>query len=287
MDHPVSDLATRTAHGAATAILLTVLQGIAADRIFLVAAGVAFYGIIALFPGIAAMVSIYGLFANPIHIAGHLGTLSGVAPGGAVEVMREQLLRVAAQNGTTLGFGFGVSLVVALWFANSGVTGLFEALNAVYEEQEHRGWVRYYAESLAFTVGGIFLALVALAIVVATPVVLHYIPNAGITAILIDVARWPLLFLIVGGAASLAYRYAPSRSAAQWRWILSSAATAALVWLGASALFSWYVANFGSYNKTYGSLGAVFGFMTWIWISMVIVLTGAKLDSELEKRFRR
>jgi membrane protein len=292
MDHPFAPTGREAEAPAPPAprwqdIALAVYNGISADRIFLVAAGVTFYAIVALFPGIGAVVSIYGLFANPGTIASHLDTLSGVAPGGAVEVIRGQLTHLTHQNGTTLGIGFGVSLAVALWFSNSGMTGLFEALNAVYEEKEQRSLLKYYATTLAFTAGAIVLVLAAVAVFLALPVALNFIPNASVVTILLEIVRWPLMFLLVAGAIIAVYRYGPCRSAPQWRWILSSASLAALFWLGVSALFSWYVANFGSYNKTYGSLGAIFGFMTWMWLSMVVVLVGAKLNSELERCLRR
>lgn len=264
-------------------VLIAVFSGISEDRIFLIAAGVTFYAILALFPGIGAVVSVYGLFADPNKIAGSLDTLSGFAPGGGVDVIRDQLTRLAHQNGTALSLGFAVSLVIALWFSNSGMTGLFDALNAVYEEKEQRSLLRYYAATLTFTVGAIVLILVAIAIIVALPVVLNYIPNASITAILLKIVRWPLLFLLIASALTVVYRYAPCREAPQWRSIIRSSVAATIVWLAASALFSWYVASFGSYNKTYGSLGAIFGFMTWMWVSMVVVLVGAKLDAELER----
>ncbi len=265
-------------------VLLRVFRGISEDRILLVAAGVSFYAIIALFPAIAALVSIYGLFANPSSIADHLNTLSGVAPGGAVEVIRGQLTHLAQQKGATLGIGFGVSLVVALWFANSGISGLFDALNAVYEEKDQRSLLKYYATTLAFTAGAIVLVLLSIAVLVALPIILQHIPDAGVTAMLLKIVRWPFLFVFIVFSLALVYRYGPSRNGAQWRWIAWSSVFAAAAWLVASALFSWYVASFGGYNKTYGSLGAIFGFMTWMWVSMVVVLVGAKLDAELERR---
>lgn len=264
-------------------ILLRVFHGISEDRIPLVAAGVTFYAIIALFPGIAALVSIYGLFANPSAIASHLDTLSGVAPSGAVDVIRDQLTRLAQQKGATLGIGFGVSLVVALWFANSGISGLFDALNLVYEEKDQRSLLKYYATTLAFTAGAVVLVLLSIAILVALPIILQHIPNAGVTAVLLKIVRWPFLFVFIVFSLAVVYRYGPSRSGHQWRWIAWSSIFAAAAWLVASALFSWYVASFGSYNKMYGSLGAIFGFMTWMWVSMVVILVGAKLDAELER----
>jgi membrane protein len=268
-------------------VAIAVGKGVSTNRIFLIAAGVTFYAILALFPAITALVSIYGLFANPGKIAGHLDTLAGVAPGGAVDVIRDQLTRLASQNGAALGLGFLVSLVAALWFSNSGMTALFDALNVVYEEQERRGLVRYYASTLMFTAGAIVLVLASIAIIVAIPIAMNYIPNASVTAILLAIVRWPLLVALATTALAIVYRWGPFRSAPQWRWIWLSAVAAALVWLAVSALFSWYVSNFGSYNRTYGSLGAIFGFMTWMWLSMVVVLVGAKLDAELERRFPR
>jgi membrane protein len=141
--------------------------------------------------------------------------------------------------------------------------------------------------TLTFTVGAIVLVLISIAIIVAIPVGLKFIPNAGVTAILVDIVRWPLLFVLVAAALALVYRYAPCRATPQWRRIIWTSMLAAAVWLGVSSLFSWYVENFGSYNQIYGNLGAIVGFMTWMWLSMVVVLLGAKLDAEFEPRAMR
>ena len=265
-------------------ILFAVISGISTDRVFLVAAGVAFYAILALFPGIGMLVSIYGLFADPSGIAGHLDTLTGVAPGGAVEVIHGQLAHLTQQSGTALGLGFVVSLLIAIWSANAGVSGLFDALNVVYEQKGRRSLLQYYAITLVFTVGAVALVLLLIAILVALPLALEYLPNPGMAALLLNIARWPALFAIIVAALTLVYRYGPCRTAPQWRAIVWCSLFAASAWLCVSALFTWYVANFGSYNKTYGSLGAIFGFMTWMWISMVVVLVGGKLEAELEGR---
>jgi membrane protein len=267
-----------------TDVLLRAYRGISDDRMLLVAAGVTFYAILALFPGIGAIVSIYGLFADPSTIVAHLDTLSGFAPGGAVDVLREQLTRLAHQDKTALGFGFAVSLMIGMWSANAGVSALFEALTTVYEEHEKRGLIKYYATTLAFTAGAIVIVQLLLAILIALPLILDHIPNPGSTAVVLKIIRWPILLVLVATALSVVYRYGPSRNARPWRWITWGSAFAAVTWLAASALFSWYVANFGSYNKTYGSLGAIIGFMTWMWVSLIVVLVGAKLDDELERR---
>ncbi len=269
------------------AVLVGVYQGISVDRIFLIAAGVTFYAILALFPGIGALVSVYGLFADPGAIAAQLDTLSGVAPSGATAVIHDQLVRLAQQNGAALGMGFVLGLAGAVWFTNSGMIGLFTALNAVYETAEQRGLFRYYATTLAFTTGAIVVVVLSIGATVVIPIILHFVPSATITALLLDIMRWPLLFVLSAAALAAVYRYGPCRPAPQWRWIVVSSVLAALAWLGASAIFSWYVGNFGRYNQTYGSLGAIFGFMTWMWLSLIVVLLGAKLNAELERHFRR
>jgi membrane protein len=265
-------------------VLLRVYRSISGDRILLIAAGVTFYAILALFPGIGAIVSIYGLFADPSGIVAHLDTLSGVAPGGAVDVLRDQLTRLVHQRRAMLAFGFAVSLGIALWSANAGISSLFDALTAVYEEKEERSLIKYYAISLGFTGGAIVLALISLAIMIALPFVLDQIPNHRVASVLLKMIRWPILFVIMALVLSVVYRFGPSRSAPRWRWITWGSIFAATAWLAASALFSWYVANFGSYNRTYGSLGAIIGFMTWMWVSIIVVLVGAKLDAQMERR---
>ena len=263
-------------------ILLRVYHGISDNRILLVAAGVTFYSLLAIFPGIAAMISIYGLFADPATVAGHLDTIASVAPGGAVDVLREQMTRLAAQGGTTLGISFVVSLAISLWTANSGVKAIFDALNIVYGEEEKRSFLKLNMVTLLVTLGIVAFILLTLAAVVAIPVALTYIPLPEVTALVVKIGRWPILFALVTIALAVLYKYGPSRTEPRWRWITWGSVSAAIVWLAASAVFSWYVASFGSYNKTYGSLGAVIGFMTWIWISIIVVLVGAKLNAEME-----
>jgi membrane protein len=279
--------ATRAAEAAPSGwkdILLRVERGISEDRILLVAGGVTFYLILAIFPGIAALISIYGLFADPASIASHLDTIANVAPGGAIEVLHDALTRLASRGSTTLSIGFLVSLVISLWFTNSGVSALFDALNIVCEEEEKHGLPKYYLETLTFTVATIVFALLSIGVVVAIPVALSLIPLPGETDLLVRLARWPILIVLVALALALLYRFGPSPAAARWRWITGGSAFATGAWIAVSVLFSWYVAHFGSYDKTYGSLGAIMGFMTWIWISVVIILVGAKFDAEIEHR---
>jgi membrane protein len=268
-------------------ILLRVYNSISDDRILANAAGVTYYALLALFPGIAAVVSIYGLFADPNSIISHVDTMAGFTPGGAIDVIRDQLTRLSAQGSTTLGVSFLIGLVISLWSANSGIKALFDSLNVVYEEEEKRSFIRLNAVTLTFTIATIAFLLIALACVVAFPVVLNHLPAAGIAGQLLNVARWPILLVLVAVGLTLIYRYGPSRTEPRWEWITWGGGFAAATWLAASALFSWYAANFGSFNKTYGSLGAIIGFMTWMWVSIIVVLLGAKLNAEIEHQTAR
>jgi membrane protein len=252
------------------------------DRVMALSAGVTYYSLLAIFPAIAALVSLYGLFADPGTIEEHLKALSGILPGGALEIVGEQVKRIASQGGGTLGFSFVFGLVVALWSANAGMKAIFDALNIVYDEDEKRSFLKLNAMSLAFTAGALAFGSIAMGMIVVLPIVFEFVGLTASTEWLIRLGRWPLLLLcVVGGLAAL-YRYAPSRKLAKWRWVTPGGLVAALLWIVVSVLFSWYVSNFGSYNETYGSLGAVIGFMTWIWASTIVVLLGAEINAEIE-----
>jgi membrane protein len=268
-------------------IALRFYQNISKHRVVLVAAGIAFYSILALFPAIAALVALYGLFADPATIAGHLDKLSGVVPEGATDVVRDQLNRLAAQGGSTLGVAFIVGLAVSLWSANAGIKSLFDGLNIVYSEEEKRGLIKLNLLSLTFTTATILFVLLSLAAIVVVPFIINFFGLAEFTNLIVRIARWPLLLVAVAFALAVLYRYGPYRRKVQWRWITWGSAFAAVVWLTASILFSWYVANFGSYNKTYGSLGAIIGFMIWIWLSTIVILIGAEIDAEMEHQRNR
>jgi membrane protein len=246
-----------------------------------------YYSILAIFPALAALVAIYGLFSDPASIAKHLDEVTGFIPGGAVEIAREQLTRVASKGGQALGFAFVVGLAVSLWSANAAMKALFDTLNIVYGEQEKRGFVKLNAMSLGFTVAGIAFILIALGAVVVIPVALKYLGLSNAADTLIRIARWPAMFLALAMGLACIYRFGPSREAPRWRWITWGSTAAAIMWLAASALFAFYAANFGTFNETYGSLGAVIGFMTWLWISAIAILLGAELNAEMEHQTTR
>lgn len=251
------------------------------DRVLAVAAGVTFYTLLSLFPAIAALVTCYGLFADVSVINDHLAQLQSVLPSGAVELIGDQIKRIAAKGGGTLGLTFFTSLLLSIWSANAAMKAMFDALNVVYEEEEKRNFFWLNIRSLTFTVGALMFVIVALNAIVVVPVVLNFL-GLGSGAWLIAALRWPALLLVLLGGLSVLYRFGPSRERARWRWVGVGSVVAGLLWLVASLLFSWYVSNFGTYNETYGSLGAVIGFMTWIWISSTIVLVGGEINAELE-----
>lgn len=267
-------------------ILKRTVAEISDDRVLTEAAGITFYALLALFPALGAMISIYGLFAEPATIQRHLDLVAGFVPGGGIEIIGEQVTRIAAKPGGTLGIGLAIGLATSLWSANQAMKAVVDALNVVYDETETRGFFHRLAVTMAFTLGGILFVLMAVAAVVVLPVVLSIVGVHG-TERLLTLARWPLLLAAIAFFLALIYRYGPSRARAQWRWVSWGSAVASVIWVIGSILFSWYVTNFGNYNETYGSLGAAIGFMTWIWLSATVVLAGAELDAEMEHQTAR
>jgi membrane protein len=268
-------------------ILYRLYHEIGDDRVLAVAAGVTFYGLLALVPALAALVSLYGLFADASQIEQHLDVLTGLVPQDVLSIISDQVKRIAGQGGQTLGLTFFASLALSLWSANAGVKATFDALNIVNDEEEKRGFLKLNAQSLTFTLGVLVFLLLAMAAIVVVPVVLGALGLAGSSAWLLSLLRWPLLLLAVLFLLACLYRFGPSRERPQWRWVTWGSAVAGIGWLGGSMLFSYYVSNFGNYNETYGSLGAVIAFMTWLWLSTTLVLIGAEINAEMEHQTAR
>ena len=263
-------------------ILWRTYERTAEDRLLAIAAGVVFFGLLAVFPAITALVSCYGLFANPSTIGDNLQTLSLMLPEGSFQIVQDQIARVLAKGNTALGFTFLFGLALALWSANAGVKAVIDALNVVYEEREKRSFIRLNLLSLTFTAGGIVALLLMVGSVVALPLLLNqlWLPEQGKMSV--GLLRWPLLLAMLLLALAVLYRFGPSRRETQWKWLSVGAVAAALLWIAGSALLSWYLSNFGNYDATYGSLGAAIGLMMWMWMSAIIVLCGAELNSEIE-----
>jgi len=256
-------------------------------RIMTEAAGVTFYALLALFPALAALISLYGLVADPATVANQLDIASGFIPGGGMDILQDQVKQLTSSRNGALSFGAIFGLLLALWSANGGTKSMFDALNVVYDEKEKRGLIRRTLISLGLTLSGLVFLVIAMAAVVALPIALNYVGLSSIGDLLLRVLRWPVLLVIISLLLAVVYRYGPSRTKARWRWVTGGGVIAALLWVVISVGFSWYVSNFGSYNKTYGSLGAAVGFMTWIWISTMVVLIGAEFDAEMEHQTAR
>lgn len=249
------------------------------DRIPTVAAGIAFFALLALFPAIGSVVSLYGLFADRASIARDLDLVADFLPGGAVTILKAELDRLSAQPNDTLSLAFLGSSLVALWSASGGFKALVEGLNVAYEVRETRGFLRLSANALVFTVAAIVFAAAAIYLGLIVP----DMTQGGPAAALLQVLAWPASFLACTLVLAFVYRFGPNRRHPRWRWITWGSTTAALLWLAGTRLFTWYVEHFGSYNRVYGDLGAAVGFLTWVWLSLVILLLGAEINCELER----
>jgi membrane protein len=263
-------------------IVLRTYQETQDDRLLALAAGVAFFALVALFPAIAAGVSFYALFADAGTIGKHLSLAAGIVPAEVLDMLRDEITRIGAKSDGKLTFGFLLGLGIALWSANAGMKAIFDALNIIYDEQERRGLVRLNLISLFFTVSAIGAVLLAFGAVVVFPLLLAEFGLSGAGQPIIAYLRWPVILVLVIVGPAVLYRYGPSRRPAKWRWISVGSIFAAAAWLAVSSLFSWYLGDFANYNATYGALGAVVGLMMWMWLSTIVVLVGAELNSEIE-----
>jgi membrane protein len=268
-------------------ILLRTYHEIQQDRLLALAAGVVFYSLLALFPAIAAGVSVYALFADAATISKHLSIVADIIPAGTLDLLGEEISRIAAKSDGKLTFGFLVGLAIALWSANAGMKAIFDALNIIYDEEEKRGLIWLNVVSLFFTICAIAAAGLAATLVVVFPLIVAAFGLRSIDAPLIAYLRWPAMFVLIILGVAVLYRYGPSRRVAKWRWITVGSVLAALAWLAVSSLFSWYLGNFANYNATYGALGAVVGLITWMWLSTIVVLVGAEVNSQIEHQTAR
>lgn len=257
------------------------------DRAMLVAGGVTYYLLLALFPALAVFVSLFGLIADPVSVVESAGALEGLLPDDAMQIITRELGDLAAQDAGALGLGLVLSLVFAFWTANNGVKAIFGALNIANGEQEKRSFLRLHLVTFAFTFGGFLLAAVLVFAVALVPVVLAVIDLGPLADGAVRAMRWALLLPIFTAVIALLYRYGPSREPATWRWLSWGSVMATVVWVAASAGYSIYLRNFADYQATYGSLGALVGFLLWIWLSVLILIVGAQVNAEMEHQTRR
>ena len=254
------------------------------DNISLVAAGVAFYVMLSIFPALAALVSLYALVGNPDDVANRLQDYAYLLPPAAMKLIIDGLHNFAKTAGSTLTWALATSLVLALWSARNGVSSIMTGLNIAYEEVETRSFVVQTLMALGLTLGAIVFAVVAIFAVAVIPIILNVLPFGSSLATLVDLARWPALAILVAVGFAVIYRYGPSRKGPNWRWISWGSAVATVFWLAGSIVFSIYVSKFGSYDATYGTLGAVVVLLLWLWVSAIVLLIGAEIDGELDQR---
>lgn len=263
-------------------LLLRTWRRFLADRIPLVAAGAAFFIILALFPGFASVVSLFGFFSDRSMLADEIYRLSAFLPRGAVVTLNAELQRLIARP-EQAGITFLFSSLVALWSASSGVRAVLEGLDVAYEVGEDRPLLKLLATSILLTALGAISVAVSLNIAVILPLIFADFPYRSLLAQFLTILTWPAAFGFGLLVLSIVYRYGPNRPRRGWRCFSWGATVASMAWLGGTALFKLYVGYFDSFNRVYGSLGAVIGFMVWIWLTLVILLFGAGLNREVER----
>jgi membrane protein len=268
-------------------IALRTKEQLDADNIGIVAAGVAFYAFLSIFPALTALVSIYGLVADPADIEQNVRSLQGVLPSEAVSIVGGQLHSLASTQTGALGVGAIVGLLLAIWSASKGIKALMTALNIAYGERERRGFIRVNATALGLVLAGLVAALVSLGVIVAIPIIFQALSAPGWLEGAVQLLRWPVLALAIVLVLTVVYRYGPSRDQPRWAWVTWGSGLSTLLWLVASIAFSIYVANFGDYNESYGAFGAIVILLMWLFISAYVVLLGAEVNAELEHQTAR
>jgi membrane protein len=256
-------------------------------NLFLVAGGVTYAILLALFPALAAAVSLYGLVADPAQVERQVGAMRGLLPEQAMQMLSDELHTLVSASSGALGVSAIVGLLIALWSASRGMSGMITALNIAYEQKENRSFLRLNLIALLLTIAVMAGGLVVLTLVAVVPAAVQILPLGAFTKWFAFILQWPLLVLVMLGGLAVLYRYAPARDEPKWKWVSPGAIGAAILWMAASLAFTVYVANFNSYDKTYGSLGGVIILLTWLYISAFVVLFGAVINAQSEKQTRR
>ena len=268
-------------------VLRRTIREVRDDDVSTTAAGVAFYALLALFPALIALVSVYGLAADPRDVADQLRSFTRALPGDARELVTDQLRSITRRSGGGLGTAAIIGTAAAFWSAAGGVAALIKGLNKVYDERETRKFLKLRGLALFLTLCGVVVAVLMVALIAAAPSVARRTLGSGAATSAVVALRWPLLAVLILVALAVLYRFAPDREKPKWRWVSWGAIAAALIWLVASVGFSVYVDLLGSYNETYGSLGAVVVLMLWLYLAAFAVLFGAELNAELERQTAR
>ena len=262
-------------------LIRVVISEVSDDRLSIVAAALAFYAMLALFPGLIAMVSLFGLIAEPASVEQGLRQLTGILPPGARDILREQLHALVSTPSSSLSLGLAISLLTALWSASNGVDSLIDAMNVAYNKVEKRNWIKRRLMSLLLTFGLMVFTVIAIALVAVLPSITGWLGERLNVLRIIQMARWPGLAAIVAFGLFCLYRYAPCRTRPQ-KSDSSGAIISTALFLAVSSLFSLYVSEFAAYHKTYGAAGGVVALLFWFYYSSFVILLGAELSAELE-----
>ena len=257
------------------------VRQISGDHLPLISAGVAFFFLLGLFPGLAAIISIYGWIADPATVASHIEQLSGVMPPEAAAIIYKQAEKIAGED-VAAGWSAVISMLLALWAGSKAIRGMVEALNIAYKQRENRSLIKVHAVYLTLTLGVVLVGVVSILLIAIAPAVVNFLPLPEWAKATLMWLRWPVLLLLGMSAIASIYHFGPVREKTKWRWVSWGAGGATLLWLAVSALFSLYVSNFGNFNELYGSLGAVVILMLWLYLTAFLILIGAKVDALLE-----
>ena len=263
------------------------MNDVSRTNAMLMASGVAFYAFLAIPSAFAAIVSLYGLVFDPNDVVRQIQAMRGILPGEVIKLLGDQLQSLTSRPRSTLGIGLVLSLSIALWSARSATSSMMSALNIAYEEEEKRGIIQFQLAALGLTAGIVLFAIISLALVAILPAALGLLPFGDFGKEIASALRWPVLVVLVMIGLAALYRFAPSRQEPKWRWVTWGAAIATVLWIAGSALFSIYVGQFASYDKTYGSLGAVVVLLMWLYLTCFAVLLGAELNAEIEHQTAR
>jgi membrane protein len=280
--HSEASSSRKIRHSLPVRAVVCVWKSIATDNISLLAAGVAFYALLAIFPALVFIVAMFGLLADPVHVRDMLGALQGVLPGEAWTALDTQLLTLMRQNSTSLSLASIISLVIAFINARLGAYSLMGALNVVYSREETRSFTRINLIAIMFTIAAVCVLVFNIYAVIAVPRVLNGIGLGDLSNSILHTVRWPMLAAIMAFSLALIYRYGPDRKDAHWRWVSIGSLAGTALWLAGSTGFSWYVSAFNSYDKIYGSFGAVVILLYWLWLTAFAALLGAELDMQIQ-----
>jgi membrane protein len=265
-------------------VLVRSWREVSENNIFLVSGGVTYAVILALFPALAALVSVYGLVLDPAQVEQQVNALSTVLPPETAQMIGSELHNLVTASSRALGISAIVTLLFALWSASRGMSGLITALNIAYQQKETRSFFRFNMIAVGLTVLMIIGGVITIALVGILPAVVGAVGLGVATQWVLLGLEWPLLMIVVMTGLAVLYRYAPNRDEARWHWVSPGAIAGTVLWILGSIAFSLYVSNFSSYDKTYGSLGGVVVLLTWLYLSAFVVLLGAVINAQAERQ---